>query len=166
LLKKGFNLIEVLIIVGIIGAILTIVLVVLNPSKILEKSRDSQRFADLKSISEAVNQYLAAGFNFEGLSGPYSSIDTGFASDRAREKIDGSGWIPLKLEISSGKTLSNLPLDPLNTVSHHYRFGISPSSKTYEIDASFESEENISKASSDDGNNPNVYELGTDLTLL
>lgn len=163
----GFTFIQILLVLALIAVVAIILVIIIKPSKILEKSRDSQRFTDVKMLSEAINRYLAEGHNFQGLVGPYSSIDPGFSNDTLRQKIDGSGWLPINFEVmTSGAPLQELPLDPLNNITHNYRFGASTINKTYEINCVFESPENIPKLSTDGGNDADIFEIGTDLTIL
>lgn len=164
--RNGFSFIQILIILVLVVILLAGIIYIVKPAKILEKSRDAERFDDMETLSWAINQYLASGRDFKDLVGPYSSIDVGFPSNDERQKADGTGWIPLNF-IAAGVVLDHgLPLDPLNDSSHNYRLGISQSNKTYEIDCVFENSDNISKQTTDNGNNPNVYEIGTDLTIL
>lgn len=166
-MKSGFSFVQILIILALIAILGLGLILILKPSKVLEKSRDAERFADIKTLSAAINQYLADSYDFQKLTGPYSSIDTGFISDAERQNIDGTGWIPLNFKlISTGTPFESLPIDPLNNSTNYYRLGVSTSNKTYEIDGVFENPENITKHSTDSGNNQNVYELGTDLTIL
>lgn len=158
--KGGFSLAQIFLILACVAILVFGVIYIVKPSKILEKSRDAQRLSDMKNIAAAVNQYLAAGHNFQGLVGPYSSIDAGFTNDAERKNVTGKGWIPLTL------SMETLPLDPLNNTAHYYRFGVSVSAGTYEIDTVFESPVNTPKHATDSGNDPNVYESGTDLTIL
>lgn len=165
--KNGFSFVQILLILVAIAVVCGIVIYVVNPTKILQKSRDSIRFSDMNTLAGALNQYLADNHDFKGLVGPYSTIDANFSGDAARKNIDGTGWIPLNFSlISTGAPFSVLPIDPLNNSKNNYRFGVSVQSKTYEIDCVFERPENIQKHSTDGGNDPNVYELGTDLTIL
>ncbi|MFA6492849.1 MAG: hypothetical protein WCV58_01780 [Patescibacteria group bacterium] len=165
--RGGFSFIQILIILALIAMLGGAIIYILKPSKVLEKSRDAKRFADIKELSMAVNQYLADKHDFQGLVGPYSSIDTGFFDDATREKIDSKGWIPLDFTIiSTGASFNSLPIDPLNNSTYNYRLGVSVNNKTYEFNCVFERPENITKHSTDGGNDPNVYELGTDLTIL
>lgn len=164
-LSKGFTLIELLIVIAIIAVLAIIVVVAINPSKMLSKSRDSQRFSDTTSIATALNLYLADNHDFTGLVGPYLSTDG--TTDNTRKKNDSTGWITINFSlVSSGAPLAALPLDPINTDAYHYTFGVNLAAKTYEIDCVFESSDNTPKESADGGNNPNVYEVGTDLTIL
>lgn len=164
---KGFTLIELLIVIAIIAILAIIIIIAINPSKILEKSRDSQRFSDLTTLATAINLYLADNHDFSGLVGPYQSTDG--VNDNTRKKNDVNGWIPINFTtVSSGAPLAALPLDPVNTVAsgNYYRFGVSLANKTYEVDATFENSDNTPRHSADGGNNNNRYEVGTDLTIL
>lgn len=163
---QGFTLIELLIVIAIIAILAIIIVIAINPARILEKSRDSQRFSDMTSLATAVNLYLADGHDFTGLAGPYSTFPV-VGSENAMKKNDGTGWVPINFAlVSSGAPIAALPLDPTNDASHNYRFGVSVANKTYEIDTVFESTDNVPKESADGGNNNTRYEVGTDLTIL
>lgn len=163
----GFSFIQIVVILMVIAALAIALVLIFKPTKVLEKSRDSQRFADIKLLSQALNQYLADNHDFEGLGGPYSSIDPGFENDKARQKNDGAGWLPVDFRlVSTGPPIEFLPLDPLNNTNYNYRLGVAVKSKTYELNCQFEAPENIVRQAEDDGNNPNIYEIGTDLTIL
>lgn len=99
--------------------------------------------------------------------------------------IDGSGWVPVNFTaIPGGSPISNLPIDPINTIASAtapvstdlvYRYacqaagGTSPST-VFEIDATLESSAYTTapddKRARDGGDNLNYYEVGTDLRLI
>ena len=163
---RGFTLIELLIVIAIIAILAVIIVIAINPARILAKSRDSQRFSDLTTLATATNLYLADNHDFAGMAGPYASFPI-VGTENAMKKNDGTGWIPVNFTlVSSGAPLAALPLDPTNDATYNYRFGVNVASKTYELDAVFESTDNTPKHSSDGGNNANRYEVGTDLTIL
>ena len=45
-MKKGFTLVELLIVIGIVAILATIVVLVINPVELLKESRDSRRLSD------------------------------------------------------------------------------------------------------------------------
>lgn len=55
--QKGFTLIELLVVIGIIGILAAVVLVAVNPGRQFASARDTQRRADLYSLTNAVYQY-------------------------------------------------------------------------------------------------------------
>ncbi|KKU22675.1 MAG: hypothetical protein UX53_C0045G0005 [Candidatus Azambacteria bacterium GW2011_GWB2_46_37] len=101
-------------------------------------------------------------------------------------KTNGNGWIPVQFNaIQGGPPIANLPVDPTNAVTDLasvanedliYRYSCRSSraasnSTTFEINARMESDDfkpggASDKAAKDGGNNSNLYEVGTDLSIL
>ncbi len=100
----------------------------------------------------------------------------------AASLTDGTGWIPVNFSgLTGGSPISNIPVDPLNTLgggdsatslsnaSYFYRYACSQSPLAFEIDAALESTAYTvtdDKRVSDGGDNPNFYEVGTNLKIL
>ncbi|OGY29378.1 MAG: hypothetical protein A3F35_01455 [Candidatus Woykebacteria bacterium RIFCSPHIGHO2_12_FULL_45_10] len=61
---KGFTLIEILVVIGILAILLTIVLVAINPAKNTQDARNIKRRSDVLNILNAVNQYYVAVGSF------------------------------------------------------------------------------------------------------
>lgn len=57
--QKGFTLIEVLVVIGILAVLLLITLVAINPAKQFAQANNTQRNSDVNAILNAINQYAA-----------------------------------------------------------------------------------------------------------
>jgi prepilin-type N-terminal cleavage/methylation domain-containing protein len=57
--QGGFTLIELLIVIGILGILLAIVLIAVNPSQNFKQANDTQRKADVSAIIDALGQYAS-----------------------------------------------------------------------------------------------------------
>lgn len=105
------------------------------------------------------------------------------AAASTQPEVDADGWIPIDFTaIPGGAPISNLPIDPTNDVSINastaaivdntalmYRYACKKSTITYELNANLESDAftvTDNKETKDGGNNTNLYEVGTDLSIL
>lgn len=209
--KKGFTLLELLIVIAVIAVLSAILIFILDPTETLSKSRDAQRISDMGSLKTAIGIYLTTtiGGQLDGISGTkqdkclggagtksvFLSVATGaptvtaplpagftaFVQTAAASSsaIDGTGWIPVNLgAITGGSPISNMPLDPSNTVAAGgaiadtdllYRYACKKSPLTFELDAKLESiafTATDNRGSKDGGNNATLLEVGTDTTIL
>ncbi|MBP9701479.1 MAG: type II secretion system protein [Candidatus Pacebacteria bacterium] len=58
-LKRGFTLLEVLIVIGIIAVLSAAVLVAVNPTRQFKLARDTQRLANVSAIANAISQNMS-----------------------------------------------------------------------------------------------------------
>lgn len=56
-MKKGFTLVELLVVIAVIGVLAAVVLVAINPAKKLGQARDAQRKSGLQQITTALATY-------------------------------------------------------------------------------------------------------------
>ncbi len=173
---KGFTLLELLIVIGILAILATTVTLVLNPAEMLKQARDSQRLGDLRSVHAAISIYAATATSTEfascgsgctntgGTVSPFSA--GGSCTQNASTTVDGTGWAsPLDLrKTSGGAPLSKLPIDPSNGSTLYYAFKCA-TANTWEIDGILESDKYKSLMSNDGGSTSTHYEIGNDQDL-
>lgn len=188
--KSGFTLLELLIVIAIIAILSVVVVLFINPVEMLKKGRDVQRISDLATMKTAISLFLQDNAsNSLGSTVACSTTGTTITDNTAaiRVTVDSSwsytdnytatssnagtaqSWIPVSFQgVSSGAPISNLPLDPVNSISYYYRYGCW-ANNTFEIDAALESDAftvTDDRRVKDGGNSATRYEVGTDLRIL
>ena len=171
-MKKGFTLIELIIVIGILAILATVVVLVLNPAQLLAQARDSQRMSDLASVKSAIALYLVTATSTSVSATSYGTVattcwfgaacDTACSAVNASTAVTGTGWVPINLAgTSGGSPLSALPLDPSQTAAYQYTYIGDATNLTFELNANLESTKYSGLEATDGGNCPSVYEIGT-----
>ncbi len=185
-MKKGFTLLELLIVIGILAVLAATTVLVLNPAELLKQARDSQRVSDLATLNSALAMYVTDVSTLAlGVSGNCNVHNNGVAiaancngrhsgkqttSSTART-TDSSGWLPVNLgSISGGSPWPNLPVDPTNDATYFYSYATNTGSSTYELNTVFESEKYMTSldldgkdgSSDTDAGGNEIYETGTE----
>jgi len=111
-MKKGFTLIEILVVISIIGILTTLIMANLNTAR--ERARDAQRKSDLKSIQTALGLYY----------NDYEMYPANDSDGRINgcEGETGAGPCDWDGEWSRGETvyMNTLPADPVSTNKYVY----------------------------------------------
>lgn len=142
-MRKGFTLVELLIVIAILAILATVVVLVLNPAQLLAEARDGQRLSDLSTVQSVLTLYLTtvnspdldnvgqcrtktgvANFwaSISGVTSPFvafSAPETSVAQHaNTARTVDGAGWVPVVLtNTSGGSPVAVLPIDPTNTAA-------------------------------------------------
>jgi prepilin-type N-terminal cleavage/methylation domain-containing protein len=119
-MKKGFTLIEILIVVAIIAILASVVLVGLAPAQ--QSGRDARRLSDLREAQNALELY----YNAKGV---YPNAST------------WANMSSIVVAANIGIT-QPLPNDPTNNATYYYAYGASASGDSYVIGATLENKTN------------------------
>ncbi|MEW6042043.1 MAG: type II secretion system protein [Elusimicrobiota bacterium] len=102
-IQKGFTLLELLIVITIIAVLSTILIFVLNPAETLQKSRDTQRMADLSTLKTALSIFMTTQKKpqLDGTAGTANDkCDGGTA---ANEEL----WVSINTTGGGGETITD-----------------------------------------------------------
>ncbi len=112
---KGFTLLELLIVVGIIAILSVALIIVLNPAETLRKARDSSRISDLNTLKTALGLYMTSTSTpFLGPSSTNALNNTWCKAVPTTAR--GSDGLA-KIWYSTPTTITDLSLDDSNTAT-------------------------------------------------
>ena len=169
--QKGFTLVEMLVVIAIIAILAGAVLLAINPIATMRKSRDTTRLSDLDSLRSAINIALTEGeIILTNMATPETSVSSGQAVDglTGYVRFDIPGFGTPQAKTGLGRYIPALPLDPTNdaTLDIPLVYTFQSTAYNFEINAVLEYEDNAVKMTTDGGDNDDVYEVGTSLTII
>ncbi len=167
---KGFTLVELLVVIAIIAILAAVVVLIINPLELTRRGRDAARLTDLANLQQAINVAVqeASASSAAILCANGIPLPCNGSSNTGTRVANGSGWV--KVDMSSQKSVSvpTLPVDPTNSVAYHYTY--CANDEGWEINTNLESAQQTTapsdKRSNDGGNDPALYEVGSNLTLI
>jgi prepilin-type N-terminal cleavage/methylation domain-containing protein len=193
--RKGFTLLELLIVIAILAVLAIVAVLVINPLEYIKQSRDGKRIADFVALNKAIQIYdfnsgasstatlasttiyLSLPDNASTTCGSYTLpvLPIGYkyncVSSTNLQKVDSTGWIPLNLSaIPGGSPLTVLPIDPNNNVTQRTYYSF-VGGGSFELAASMESTRfraggDRDAVTKDGGALLGLYEVGTSYSLI
>lgn len=104
--NKGFTLIEILIVIGIIAILAAVAIVAINPARQFAQANNAQRWSNVNTILNAVYQYAIDN------NGALPSAITGSATEICKTGATCTGLINLSALTTNELYLSAIPSDP------------------------------------------------------
>src|SRR3989344_4674839 len=128
-MKKGFTLIEILMVVAIISILASVVLVGLGPTQ--RAGRDVRRLSDLRQIQNALGLYFNKCAYYPG--------DTQPDPPPCEQFVPISTWAELVSSLTrSGLGTNQIPNDPSATTGKNYFYGVAENGSGYVLGAGLE----------------------------
>ncbi len=118
--RKGFTLIEMLIVITIIALLASLILVGMGGAR--AKARDSRRIADLHNVQNALELYYAKIGSY-----PVDNYNSSTDWNTFRTILTGAGI-----------GVNQVPKDPLNDATRYYRYGGITDGTNYVLGAQLE----------------------------
>jgi type IV pilus assembly protein PilA len=106
-MKKGFTLIEILLVIALIAILAGIVIIAINPAKQLAEGRNAQRWSNTNTILNAIDQYA-----LDNNGNLPSSIGTTSTEICKTDAAACTGLIDLTILTTDEKYLTAIPMDP------------------------------------------------------
>ncbi len=124
--KKGFTLLEILLVITLIGILASIVLIAINPNRQLAEARNLKRFDDITKINQALEDYFVANKAYPtGVTQSYQDICPASGDSNC---VDLSALVP--------DYLPSIPIDPNAAAgTTGYTVAINPKNKQLSLEA-------------------------------
>lgn len=163
--KSGFTLVELLIVIALIAILAAIGLVIYR--EVSTRARDATRVADLNSIKNAIQITINDALDMAdtlcfNLTPPCE--ESTYPKGPSTRNTDGTGWVKVNFDQENVANFNLLPLDPIN--DNNFNFTYRSDGDYWQIEANLESSEYTYLLKQDGGNNPNRYEVGSNIKNL
>jgi len=156
--ESGFTLVELYIVMAIMVALFLATYLILNPYTLKQRTRDDKRLSDVNILDRAINEYFIDTATYPDIVNTLRKSNVVPVGSIGPVENATTGWINQNLS----SYMVKLPVDPINDSTYYYSY--KKSTNGYEIDVKLEYYTAYSL--NDGGNDSNLFETGTDLTIM
>lgn len=128
---KGFTLIEILIVIGIIAILASVVVIAINPARQFAQARNTQRLSNVNTILNAVYQYAVDNNGIVPAAIPVNSTCATLATNEVC-KTGGvcTGLVDLSSLTTNEIYLVSMPVDPTGATANGAGYHIAQSTNS------------------------------------
>ncbi len=156
--NQGYTLISILVALAIFLFLIAGLALSISPTEVRQRARDEKRLSDLSTLDNIINEFKLDNDRYPDTPNTLRESTVLPSGNAGPLYSETDGW----LDGNFSAFVNRLPTDPFNNASYHYYY--QHNGYTYELNARLEYYSQY--AENDGGNNPLLYELGDDLTIL
>ncbi len=129
--NKGFTLIEILVVIGIIAILAAIVIIAINPARQFAQARNTQRESSVNTLLNAIGQNLADNKGVP-LSATTCAGITNIPNENPKHIGIGSGFVDLTCLVPT-YIATSIPVDPTDGTATDTQYTISYNGVRYKV---------------------------------
>lgn len=161
--KKGFTLLELLVVMAVIGTLASVLIFAINPVEIGRRSRDSKRLSDLGTLKSSIDLALSDGQKLSDTSGWIDISNSTSVSNFDGLGLDLSKYTSVVPQNPGGNTqYVNDDCSISAATANDMKYQFKSDGNGYVLRGRLESATNCDSVKLDGNSTGSYYQLGTD----